>query len=101
MDIAYLHGPDRRRFDVLPDGEVLAAQGLPFHGVVSLGLRGWLEAHFADGPAVWERNAHHLHAPCAQAGRQLHELRSAAARLGVLSFGQSALTAAAYAARLG
>jgi hypothetical protein len=101
MDVVYLHGPNRTRFDVRPDGALVAAGGTPFHGVVSRGLRSWLDSQFPDGPAVWESYAHLLHDADTNVTAELRELRRAAARLKVLSFGQSAQAATQYMARLG
>lgn len=100
MEISFAHGLDRTPFDVRPDAQVVAADAIPFHGIVPRGLRSWLDARGSDGPQVWERNAHRLHDHGSEVTAELRELRRAAGRLGVLSFGQSALAAAGYLKRL-
>ena len=75
MEISFAHGPDRTPFDVRPDAQVVAADAIPFHGIVPRGLRSWLDARGSDGPQVWERNAHRLHDHGSEVTAELRELR--------------------------
>src|SRR5512139_2397234 len=100
MNFALYFGPDRVPFVLDHLGAARAADGVPFHGIVSRGLRNALEREHIT-PEVWARHAHRLTLPAssdvAEAG-DLTTLRALASACGVLSFGESAVCVRNYLA---
>jgi hypothetical protein len=88
MRFSVVHGPDRVLLREDDAGQLVSADGIPFHGIAPRALIPWLEDR-GDGRAVWERNGHLLDDTGEPGAAELSALRTEARRSGVLSLTQS------------
>jgi hypothetical protein len=96
MEPLFFYGPDKIQFRLDDKEMVVADKAMPFHGIISLGLREFFEAEGLD-PEIWHKSAHTIgNYVVTDLDHDLNLIQKQAYICQVLSFASSAVAARRY-----